>query len=106
VASGRTRNADISSTNDVVTTTGDNGFGAFAYADPGGVGSGSIEIANGSFKTSGDSAYALVAQGDYLADAHGATASIIADGVSIATTGDSADGAYAYGANLDLRKAD
>jgi len=97
LASGNNGNQSVVfSQGDAISTSGERGWGAFAFSDANALSSGSIGINGGSITTNGLNSYGLLAQG--------ANASIVtSDGLAITTNGASALGAYASGGSIDLR---
>jgi len=96
LASGNKVDSTVLSTNDDITTNGERAFGAFAFADSGDIGHGTIQIDGGSITTTGAGAYGVVSQGGNAQITAG-------NGFAISTTGDEAHGAYAVlGSSIDL----
>lgn len=96
LASGQRVQSTVHSTANRVETFGNQGWGAFAFSDATGVGTGTLNLEGGSITTHGSGAYGMLAQGP--------AATITAtDGLQITTFGDESLGAYVYGgANVTM----
>ncbi|PWL16291.1 hypothetical protein DKP76_18315 [Falsochrobactrum shanghaiense] len=95
LASGNKGVVNIVSQNDTISTTGESGWGVFAFSDYEGEGSGIITIADGGVSTEGLYGYALLSQE--------AGSIINASNLSINTIGEWGLGAYAsYGGHVDI----